>query len=204
MEALDANKIKKYRRGEAIGGAATIICGVILAAFVVCFTIARTKHIHTLNLISLILFPILLAMAVGVAAYCNLTFGRKLDEIIKNRVKDVLIENAALMHPDRNILSYGISIEQTYAEIKVGNFKESIIFDFSAFEKLSASKKSAVTEAIAERLNITFCRLHERGVHFNSVSYFRANAGRKSGKVIYIIKDGQPDKRAIRTYRKAG
>lgn len=203
MEELNAEKIRKLKRGEAVGTAATIVCGVISAAFVVCFTIAQVKDIYLLRMISVILLPILLVAAIGVAAYCNLTFGRQLGAIIKNHVKNVLIENAALMHPDRNVLSFGISMEGSVAEIKVNNFKETITFDFSAFGKLSASRKSAVTEAIAERLNVTFCRLYDREVHYNSVSYFRVNGNKKSGKLIYIIKDGQPDKRAYKTYLKA-
>lgn len=202
MEELNAEKIKKLKRGELAGDVATIACGVISAAFIVCFTIAQVKNIYTLRMISIILLPILLAAAIGVAAYCNLTFGRALSSIIKNRVKNVLIENAALMHPDKSVLSFGISVEQTVAEIKVNNFKETIIFDFSVFNKLSAAKKSAVAEAIAERLNVTFCRLYDRGTHYNTVSYFRAN-DKKNGKQIYIIRDGQPDKHAYKTYLKA-
>lgn len=202
MEELDAQKIKKLKYGEGIGTAATIVCGVVSAAFAVCFAIAQVKDIHSLRMISLILFPILLIVSAGVAAYCNLRFGRKLEDIIKNHVKEVLIENAALMHPDKNILSFGVSAYQTYAEIKVNNFKETIKFDFSAFKKLSVFRKSTVTSAIAERLNITFCRLYDRGVSYNSVSYFLSAEGKKK-KEVYIIENGQPDKRAYKTYLKA-
>lgn len=202
MEELNAEKIKKLKRGEAVGTAAVVICGVITAAFIVCFTIAEVMKISLLLMISEILLPILLVAAAGVAAYCNLKFGRELERVIKNRVKDVLIENAALMHPERNVLTFGVSVNQTYAEIKVNNFKETIRFDFSAFGKLSAVKKSAVAEAIAERLNITFCRLYERGVSYNTVSYFSIN-GNKQSKASYIIENGQPDKRAYKTYLKS-
>lgn len=202
MEELNVEKIKKLKRGEAVGEAATIACGVISAAFIVCFTIAQVKDIYTLRMISVILLPILLVAAIGVAAYCNLTFGRELNSIIKNHIKNVLIENAALMHPDKNVLSFGISVERTVAEIKVNNFKERIKFDFSVFNKLSAAKKSAVAEAIAERLNVTFCRLHDRGTHYNSVSYFR-KSDKKNGKAVFIIRDGQPDKRAYKSYLKS-
>ncbi|MCH5148768.1 MAG: hypothetical protein J1G05_05345 [Clostridiales bacterium] len=203
MDELNAEKIKKLKRGEAVGTAATVVCCVISAAFIVCFAIAQTKDIYILRMISIILLPILLLLAIGVSAYCNLKFGKEINSIIKSRVKAVLIENASLMHPDRSVLSFGISVGENDAEIKVGNFKESIKFDFSAFGKLSPMKKSAVAEAIAERLNITFCRMHERGVHYNSVSYFRANTDKKNGKVIYIIENGLPDKRAYRNYKKA-
>ena len=202
MEELNAEKIKKLKRGEAVGTAAIVVCGLITAAFIVCFTIAQVLNINSLRLISIILLPILLLAAVGVAAYCNLKFGRELDKIIKNHVKNVLIENAALMHPERNVLTFGISVNQTFAEIKVNNFKETVRFDFSAFNKLSPAKKSAVTEAIAERLNITFCRLYERGVNYTTVSYFQIS-DKKQGKVSYIIENGQPDKRAYKTYLKA-
>lgn len=203
MEELNAERIKKLKRGEAVGEWATILCGVILGAFIVCFTIAQVKDIFILRMISIILLPALLAVAVGIAAYCNLTFGRRIEAIIKDRVKSVLIENAALMHPDKNSLSFGISIEGSIAEMKVSNFKETVKFDFSDFGKLSAMKKSAVTEAIAQRLNITFCRLYDRGVHYNSVYYFRANGNKNGEKVIYIIQNGQPDKRAYKTYLKS-
>ena len=203
MEELNAEKIKKLKRGEAVGEIATVFSGVVLAAFIVCFTIAQVKDIYILRMISLTLMPALLLITIGIAAYCNLTFGKKLDEEIKGRVQAVLIENAALMHPDRSVLSFGISIEGNIAEIKVGNFKDTIKFDFSAFGKLSAMKKSSVTEAIAQRLNITFCRLYDRGVHFNSVSYFRENGSKRASKVIYIIENGQPDKRAYKAYLKS-
>ena len=203
MEELSAEKIKKLKRGEAVGFAATVYCGAISAAFIVCFTIALVKDIYVLRMISVILLPVLLLLGIAVSAYCNLKFAKELSAIIKNHVKNVLIENAPLMHPDRSVLSFGISIGESEAEIKVGNFKESIKFDFSAFGKLSVSKKGAVAEAIAERLNITFCRMHERGVHYNSVSYFRINDGKKNGKLVYIIENGQPDKRAYRQYRKS-
>lgn len=203
MEELNEKKIKKLKLGEAVGTAATAVCGVITVAFIICFAIAQVKDMETLRIISLILLPSLLAVAIGVSAYCNLTFGKRLNGIIKNRVQTALIENAPLMHPDKNVLVFGISIGRTEAEIKVNNYKEKITIDFSAFKKLSISKKSAVSEAVAERLNITFCRLYERGTHYNSVSYFRADAGKKRGKEIFIIKEGQPDKRAYRTYGKA-
>ncbi len=201
MEDLNAEKIKKLKRGEAVGTAATVVCGGVTAAFIVCFSIAQTQDIFTLRMISIILMPVLLVASVAVAAYCNLKFGRQLDGLIRNYVRDVLIENAALMHPDRNQLSFGVSVFETSAEIKVNNFKETIRFDFSAFGKLSVSRKSAVSEAIAKRLNATFCRLYERGVNYNSVSYFLANGNKKS-KVVYVIKDGQPEKRAYKMYLK--
>lgn len=202
MEELNTEKIKKLQRGEAVGTAAIIVCGVITAAFVVCFTIAQVKDIYLLRIISVSLLPALLVAAVAVAAYCNLKYGKALDGVIRSHVKNVLIENAALMHPDRNALSFGISVNETFAELKVNNFKETIKFDFSPFGKLSTAKKSAVGTVIADRLNITFCRLYERGVKYNSVSYFLAS-GKKQGKVSYIIENGQPDKRAYKTYLKA-
>ena len=202
MEELNAEKIKKLKRREAVGTAATVVCGVITAAFIVCFTIAQVKDIYLLRMLSVILLPALLVASAAVAAYCNLKFGKELDRVIKNHVKNVLIENAALMHPERNVLTFGVSVNDTFAEIKVNNFKETVRFDFSAFGKLSMSRKSAVAEAIAERLNISFCRLYERGANYNSVSYFSANVN-KQGKVNYIIENGQPDKRAYKTYLKA-
>lgn len=201
MEELNAERIKKLKRGEAVGLAMTIVCAVISAAFVVCFTIAQVKDFYLLRMISIILLPILLVIAIAVSAYCNLTFGKELSGIIKKHVKNVLIENASLMHPEKSTLTFAVSVGQTFAEIKVNNFKETIRFDFSAFEKLSATKKSAVTEAIAERLNITFCRLYDRGINYTSVSYFYAGGDKQ--KVNYIIENGQPDKRAYKTYLKS-
>lgn len=201
MEELNAEKIKKLKHGETAGAVATVVCGVITAAFAVCFIIAQVKNISTLKTVSTIVFPILIAAAIGIAAYCNLKYGVKLNKVIKSRVKDALIENAALMHPDRSELTFGVSVNDTFAEIKVNNFKETIKIDFSVFGKLSSIKKAAVTEAIAERLNITFCRLYERGVNYSTVSYFYANPGKKK-KVVFIIEGGQPDKRAYKTYLK--
>lgn len=201
MEELNAEKIKKLKLGETCGNIAVIFCGALLAAFIACFSVAQVSDIYVLRIVSLSVFPALLAVCAALAAYCNLKFGRALNAEIKRYVKDVLIENAPLMHPDRESLAFAVSVGDSSAEIKVNNFKETIKFDFSAFGKLSLARKSAVGEAIAEKLNATFCRLYERGARYNSVSYYRTD-GRKKSKAVCVIENGEPDKRAFKMYLK--
>ena len=142
-----------------------------------------------------------LSIFAAVAAVCNLKYGRAIDKIIKNYVRDVFIENAALMHPERDSLTYYISNDGWEFSIKANNFKERIIFDFSAFGKLSAIRKSSVTTTIIERLEWSYCRLYERGGTYKTVSYAVIKSG-KQGKTFNIIENGTPDKKAYKDYKK--
>lgn len=202
MAQLNGEQIKKLQRGELVGTIATALCGAALAYFIIGFSVAVAYNLYALKLSTVIAAPVLMAACAAVAAYCNLKFGKQLDAIIENYVKDVFIENAAAMHPERNSLTFYCIVRDTDAEIKVNDFKEKIVFDFSTFKKLSLSKKSQVASAITGRLSTTFCRLvTERGFSFDTVSYV-ARTQKKSGKEVFIIKNGAPDKKALKYYYK--
>ena len=195
--------IKKLRRGEKCGVAATVFCGAVLIYFAVCFTVARVRALETLQLVTLITAPILLIAGAAAAAYCNLKFGGALDKAVKKYVLDVCLENAALMHPERNSLSFYITLEDCAASMQVNGYKEKIEFDFSDFGKLTLSGKVGVLTAIENRLTVTFCKLYERGGTYTDVNFSeRTGTRRKSGKVIPIISGGKPDKNAYKIYLK--
>jgi len=201
MPNLNTEEIKKLKTGELLGLIALIGCGVALIAFIVMFTVATVRADEGLRLAALISFPCAMAAFSLVAAICNLKYGRAIDRIIKNYVRDVFIENAALMHPERDSLTYYVSFEGCEFYVKANNFKERIVFDFSAFKKLSAVRRAGIFTAIVERLGATFCRLFERGGKFKSVSYCVFKGG-KQGKSVNIIENGAPDKKAYKNYLK--
>lgn len=195
--------IKKWKRGETAGFAATVFCGVVLVAFVICYPLSLAQGLKTLQLATLIAAPVLLVLGAGIAAFCNLRFGGALEKAIRQYVLDVFVENAGLMHPERNSLSFYVSVRENAIELTVNGYKEKIIFDFSALGKLSLMRKASVLAEIENRLCVTFCRLYERGSKYSDVGYAeREGTRRKSGKTVFIIKDGAPDKNAFKSYLK--
>ena len=195
--------IKKWKRGELCGTIATIFCGIVLIYFAICFPLASVKELEGLQLVTEITAPILIAAGAGIAAFCNLKYGKLLERAIRQYVLDVFVENAAAMHPERNSLSFYISVQDSDIELTVNGYKEKIVFDFSAFGKLSLTRKAAVLTEIENRLCITFCRLYERGSDYSEVSYSeREGTRRKSGKPVNIILNGVPDKKAFKNYLK--
>lgn len=200
MPNLNTEEIKKLKKGELAGFIAAGLAGAVLVALGVLLIIAVVREDGDLRLCAM-----LLCLPVGVfslvAAICNLKYGRAIDRIIKNYVRDVFLENAALMHPERDSLTYYISNDGREFSIKANNFKERIIFDFSAFGKLSLVRRSSIMTAIIERLEWTYCRLYERGGTYKSVSYAAIKDG-KQGKTFNIIENGEPDKKAYKDYKK--
>lgn len=195
----DSEEIQKLKNGERLGIAALIFCGAVCVYFIICFAVAQTLDDYALRLSTLICAPVLLAAGVAVAAFCNLKFGRATDNIIEETVREALIENAALLHPERESLTYYISDDGCKFSVKANNFKEVVDMDFSAFGKLSLSRRAAITSAIADRLSLTFLRLLSRGNRYRSVAYCVRKNG-KNGKTISIIEDGTPDKRAYKKF----
>lgn len=203
MAQLDAQRIKKLKTGERIGIAATVFCGLVLVYFVVAFSIAFSTGNFVLQTVVWATAPALLVVGIAVAAYCNLKFGGDLDKTIKNFVTETFIENAALMHPERNSLSFFIEIKESIVEISVNGYKEKIIFDFSDFGKFSPMRKLTISKAITDRLNATFCRLFERGASYKSVDYReQVSSKKKAGKLVPVIVDGVPDKKSYKYYLK--
>lgn len=203
MARLDAEKIKKLRRGERIGNLATGFCAVVLIYFIVCFTVARVYGDNTLELATLISAPVLMAAGIAASAYCALRYGNRLNAEIRSYIRDTMIENAALMHPERNSLSFYISIDDTKTYLQVNGYKEKITFDFSALGKLSVLRKAEILTETENRLCATFCRLYDRGAEYVSVGYSeREGTRKKSGKTVYIIENGKPDIKSYKIYLK--
>ena len=200
MPNLNTEEIKKLKKGELWGLIALSFAGISCVAAIVFFALAIARPDDGFRIYGSILCAPLSIFA-AVAAVCNLKYGRAIDTIIKNYVRDVFIENAALMHPERDSLTYYISNDGWEFSIKANNFKERIIFDFSAFGKLSAIRKSSVTTTIIERLEWSYCRLYERGGTYKTVSYAVIKSG-KQGKTFNIIENGTPDKKAYKDYKK--
>ncbi len=200
MPNLNTEEIKKLKKGELWGLIALSFAGISCVAAIVFFALAIARPDDGFRIYGSILCAPLSIFA-AVAAVCNLKYGRAIDKIIKNYVRDVFIENAALMHPERDSLTYYISNDGWEFSIKANNFKERIIFDFSAFGKLSAIRKSSVTTTIIERLEWSYCRLYERGGTYKTVSYAVIKSG-KQGKTFNIIENGTPDKKAYKDYKK--
>ena len=200
MPNLNTEEIKKLKKGELWGLIALSFAGISCVAAIVFFALAIARPDDGFRIYGSILCAPLSIFA-AVAAVCNLKYGRAIDKIIKNYVRDVFIENAALMHPERDSLTYYISNDGWEFSIKANNFKERIIFDFSAVGKLSAIRKSSVTTTIIERLEWSYCRLYERGGTYKTVSYAVIKSG-KQGKTFNIIENGTPDKKAYKDYKK--
>lgn len=202
MAQLDKTKIRRLVIFERTGYIATAFCGVITVAFAVLFAFAQARELETLRIISLTVLPALLVIGIAAAAYLHLKFGGEIKREIDGYVQSVFIENAALLHPEKSELSFGVGNTGSELFVKVNNYKELIKFDFSAFGKLSLIHKSAAYNAVADRLTITFCKLYERGAKYSSVSYYLADGGKK--KQIFVIEGGEPNKRAFKQYLKAG
>ena len=201
MANLNTEEIKKLKKGELFGLIAAVGAGIACAALIVLFAVAIALSENDLRIYACSICIPVIGVCSLITAICNLKYGRALDRIIKNCVQEVLIENASLMHPERDSLTYYISNEGNEFFIKTNNFKEIITFDFSAFGKLSLSRKATITTSIIERLGATFCKLSERGGKYKNISYCAVKDG-KQCKTINIIENGTPDKKAYKNYLK--
>ena len=200
MANLNTEEIKKLKKGELCGLIATVCAGIACAAYIVLFSVAvALSDTELRNYAQVLCLPV--SISTIISAICNLKYGRALDRIVKNYVQEVFIENAALMHPERDSLPYYITNNGKEVLVKVNNFKEMITFDFSAFGRLTLTRKAEISNAIVERLGATFCRIIERGGNYKTVSYCAIKDG-KQGKTISIIENGAPDKKAYKNYLK--
>lgn len=197
MAQLDGNKIKKYKIGEALGTAATVLSGAAFIYLIVMFALSWATGNGLLKIILWSTAPALLALTIGVAAFCNLKYTRGIEKLINKYVWQVFVENAQLLRPERSSLSYRFEIVGTTAEISVNAYKEKIVLDFSPLKRLSALRKMTVLKIISDRIAATFCRLFERGSQYTSVDY-----GQKGGRVVRLITDGVPDKKIMKNYLK--
>ncbi len=201
MAIINTEEVKKLKKGELWGLIAAVFAGIACVALIVLFAIAIARSDSDLRLYATgICIPVISVCSI-IIAICDLKYGKPLVRIIKNYVQEVFIENAALMHPERDTLFYFISNEGNEFFVKTNNFKELITFDFSAFGKLSLTRKATIASAIIDRLGATFCRLMERGGKYKTVSYCAVKDG-KQGKTINIIENGTPDKKIYKNYLK--
>lgn len=203
MAEFNNEKIKKLQRGELLGTLFTYLCGAVLVYSFTLIIISLAKDNVLLQTLALATGIPLMAICIAVAAFCNLKYGRALDREIKQYVVDVFVENAAAMHPEKRSLSFFVESDETSVAITVNGYKDRIIFDFSVFGKLRATRKLTVLTIIDQTLCSTFCRLYERGIEFTSVDY-REKSGtrRNSGKTVPVIVDGVPDKKIYKNYLK--
>lgn len=201
MAQLDNQKLKKLLRGEIVGALATYFCGVIFIYFVVLFALSWARGDKQLEILMWATAPALMAIGLAVAAFCNVRYGRAIERLINKYVVQVFVENAALMHPEKDSLTFYLSLSGKTVEVTVNGYKEKIIFDFSVFKRLSAMRKLTVLKIVADRLAATFCRLYERGGTYKWVEYRRVDKN-NSGKTVKIIANGVPDKRIMKNYLK--
>lgn len=200
MAQFNEEQMKKCLRGERMGNVALIFCGAILVGFIVCFSVAQALNLAALRLAAFIVAPVGAILSVCFAAYCNLRYGGAIDRAIGEYVRNVFVENAALMHPDRDSLTFYLSLDGTRVNVKVNNYKEVIVFDFSVFGKLSPMRRLAVYTAIESKLSDTFCRLVvERGAKYNSVNYTE-QSDKKKAKATSIIDNGVPSEKALKNF----
>lgn len=196
-------EIKKWKTGELCGTVAAALCGVVLVFFAAAFTAASVLGLETLRLVTLISSPVLLVAGIAVSAFCNIKYGGANERAIRRYIVEEFVENAPSMHPERKSLSFYISADGCTITVTVNGYKEKIEFDFSVFKKLSFSRKAFILGEIETRLTVTFCRLYERGGDYTDVAFAeRDGTRRKSGRTVYIIKDGVPDKKAFKQYLK--
>lgn len=195
--ALEREKIKKLETGELIGNIASVFCGAVFVYFVVMVSIAWAKNDDFLKIIMWATAPALMVVGIFVSAFCNLKYGKPLEKAIKKYVVAVFVENAANMHPEKDSLTFYIKEEEKSVAVTVNNYKDRIVFDFSAIRFYGATRRISVMKIIADRLAATFCRLYERGGRYKSITYTRAD---KSGKSVAVISNGVPDKKIMKNY----
>ena len=202
MATIEGN-LKKWKRGELCGNIALYVCAAALVYFIVGFAVGRSQNIHALELATEISAPVILAAAAFTAAFCSLKYGGAIDRAVKKYVLETCVENAALMHPERDSLSFYLSMDDDQINLQVNGYKEKIVFDFTPLGNLSAMRKVSALTEVENRLCATFCRLYERGASYKDITYTeRSGTRRKSGKTVYIIKDGEPDVKAFKQYLK--
>ena len=200
MAQLDVEKIKKAERGELIGNIASAFCFVIFIYFIVMFSLSWATDNGLLKIIMWSTATPLMAAGIAIAAYCNLKYGSMLEREIKRYAIAVFVENAGLMHPEKDSLTFNFNVVGKSVEITVNGYKEKIVFDFSELKRFGGMRKLTATKIISDRLSATFCRLFERGASYKTVVYRRA--GKNGGKTIAIITDGMPDKNIMKNYLK--
>ena len=200
MAQLDKDKIKTAERGELIGNIATVFCLAVFIYFIVMLSVATVNGNGLLTTVMWATAPALMTIGIGIAAFCNLKYGRALEKELKKYAIGVFVENAELMHPEKDSLTFDFRTVGKTVEITVNSYKDKIVFDFSDLRSFGAMRQMSVMKIISDRLAATFCRLYERGGSYKSVAYRRS--GKNETKTVVIINDGMPDKKIMKNYLK--
>ncbi len=199
---LDPEKIKKLKRGELIGTVATVFCLAVFLYFVAGFSAAFALKNDVLKVVIASTAGGLCAVGIGVAAFSNFRYGAAMDRLIDEYILSTFVENAEKLHPERASITFSLDLKPDRMEITANNFKP-LTLDFSALGKLTPSRRSTIFSSVETRLTVSFIRLWERGGNYQSVSYKIIGGNRRrKGKAVDIIKDGEPEKRALRLYVK--
>lgn len=201
MINLDGQKIAKIKRGELIGLVSLCVAAAGAIFFIVTYIVARVQDSEALKITSFVVSPILIAVGASVSALFNLKYGKLSEQLIRQYIVDSCVENPALLHPERDTLTFYISVEDCKFCVKANGYKDGLTLDFSAFKKLSPFRKSAIYSEIGTRLTVTFCRLFERGAKYKEVGYTADFKGKKK-KLVPVITDGLPDRKSFKIYLK--
>ena len=201
MANLQGN-LKKLKLGELIGTIATIFCGAVLIFFVVGISVSLVNDMKDFQTITIVLSAVLMAIGITLSAVCNIKFGGAIDKSIKKYIIDVFVENAEALHPERNSLSFYIAVDGNEMQLTVNGYKEKIVFDFTPLGKLSLMRQAFIASEIEIRLCVTFIRLYLRGAKYSEVGFAERSGAKKKSKIDFIIKDGEPDKKAYKFYLK--
>lgn len=202
-EEIKEEEIKKFKKllvGERAGIALNAFCGTVLILSVILFSVGAATDNADLKIAALSVCPVTMALAICSSAYCYFTFGRAKDRFLKEKVRDIFIENAATLRPDRSSLTYYVTIENNKAYIKTNDYKERVTFDFTPLGKNAVSRPE-IAALITHTLTVTFCRLYDRGAKYTDVNY-RIVLKEKTKKPVTLIADGKPDKTAYKYYLK--
>lgn len=203
MAFLDPSKIKKLRRGELCGVAATVFCGIVLVYFITCFIITAYNDMPVLKTVMWCTAPPLSLLGIAAAAFCNFKYSAPLEGEINRYIAGALAENAKLLHPEKSSLTFAIEVLGGEANVYVNGDKEHISLDLSALAPMGAAKRAAVADGICEKLSHTFIKLYLKGIKFKSVDCRIMRKGGKTGKPIPVIDGDGPDKKALKKYFKS-
>lgn len=195
---FDESKIKDVKRGELMGTVFLAVAAAGVIFFAVCYPLARARSSDALLYLSFALPPALMLAGAAGAALCNLTYGARAEKLISDYVLAVCLENPQAMHPERDSLTFRIYRSGCIFTMNANGYKDGLTFDFSAFKRLNAARRAAITTAICNRLTVSFCRLYERGAKYADVGYVIDG----KNKSVAIISGGVPDKKAFKIYLK--
>lgn len=201
MVNLDGQKIAKVKRSEIIQLVSLCIAAAGVIFFIVTYVLSRAQGSGALKTVSFVVSPILIALGSLIAAFFNLKYGSLSEKLIRQYIVDICLEHPEAMHPERDSLTFYISVEGGVFTMTANGYKDGLTFDFSAYKWLYSIHKSAIFNEIGLRLIVSFCRLYERGAKYKDVNY-TVKMKSKTKKPVPIITDGIPDKKSFKIYLK--